>query len=188
MDIQVEYTEHSDTVKVTCTKEVPFTFAKVIGYDSSTVTATATAKKVSSGGGTPPAADCYPVTTARIHQWPETGRQTYAIQVDSTHKANPGHGTNKQTLVLCFNKPVTYVSSNGTYTGGNGTCMISIDYSYWNNPNDNIGLGDVYVKSDGNPRDLAVTASVLLCEKGKLWPFKAGDPAGSESGSAVLVE
>ena len=187
LDVQVELIA-SDTVKVTCTKQLTYTFAKAIGYDEDTITASATARKASEGGATPPAADCYPTTTARMHQWPETGRQTYAIQVDSRHQANPGHGTNRQTLVLCFNKPVTYVSSNGTYTGGNGTCMISIDYKYWNNPNDNIGLGDVYVKCDGNPKDLTVTESIMLCEKGKLWPFVAGETAGSGSDGAVLIE
>lgn len=90
--------------------------------------------------------DCYTVT-AHIHQTPETGRKDYRIQVNATHAAPDGHHSGQQTLVLAFNQPVEYVSSNGKLKSGNNTNTLKIDYSYHNNGNDNIGLGDVVVKS-----------------------------------------
>lgn len=103
--------------------------------------------------------DCYTVT-ARIHQSPETGRGDFRIQVDGVHAAGDGHHSGKQTLVLYFNQAVEYSSSNGSLASGNNTSSISIDYSYHNNGNDNIGLGDVVVKSDAG---LAVTGAQLIC-------------------------
>ena len=43
---------------------------------------------------------------------------------------------------------VTYSSSNGTLVGSNTGTTISIGYTYHQNPNDNIGLGDLVVVSD----------------------------------------
>lgn len=103
--------------------------------------------------------DCYSVT-ARIHQQPETGRGDYRIQVDGIHAAGDGHHSGKQTLILYFNQAVSYGSSNGSLAGGDGTSELSIDYSYHNNGNDNIGLGDVCVTSDAG---LSVTGACLLC-------------------------
>lgn len=108
-----------------------------------------------SGGGD----DCYTVT-AYIHQQPETGRGDFRIQVNGKHEADDGHHSGKQILVLSFNQPVEYSSSNGTLTSGDGTSSIRITYNYHNNGNDNIGLGDVVVKSDAG---LAVTGAMLIC-------------------------
>ena len=63
-----------------------------------------------------------------------------------------------QILTLNFNQPVTYQSSGGSLQSGDGTSSIKIKYGYWNNRTDNIGLGDVVVKS--NP-GLAVTGAVM---------------------------
>lgn len=103
--------------------------------------------------------DCYTVT-AYIHQTPETGRGDFRIQVNGVHQAGDGHHSGKQTLVLYFNQEVTYKGSNGSLVGGDGTSSISIDYSYHNNGNDNIGLGDVIVESNTG---LAVTCAQLIC-------------------------
>lgn len=105
-------------------------------------------------------ADCFTVT-AVITQKPETGRETYCIQVNARHNASDNHHSANQVLTLAFNQPVTYSSSNGTLAGGDGTASLSIAYKYHQNGGDNIGLGDVYVKSaDG----LAVTGAVLTCD------------------------
>ena len=97
------------------------------------------------------AESCY-TATAYIHQTPETGRQTYKIQVNGVHNAD--HTKEAQMLYLSFNLPVTYVSSNGTLVAGDGTTTLQIAYSYHQNPKDNIGLGDVEViAADG----LAIT-------------------------------
>lgn len=103
--------------------------------------------------------DCYSVS-AYIHQRPETGRGDYRIQVDGVHAASDGHHSGAQVLELSFNQPVEYSSSNGSLSGGDNTSCISIDYSYHNNANDNIGLGDVVVKSEAG---LEVTDAVLYC-------------------------
>lgn len=84
---------------------------------------------------------CYSVG-AYIHQKPETGRDTYCIQVNGTHAAS--HTTNHQTLYLTFNEVVSYRDSHGTPIQKDGT-TISIQYSYFHNGNDNAGLGNVYV-------------------------------------------
>lgn len=100
--------------------------------------------------------DCY-TTTARIHQTPQPGREDYRIQVDAKHDADH-NSANHQQLVLSFNQAVVYSSSNGTYISGNNTTSLTIDYYYWNNHKDNIGLGDVVVTSG---EGLAVTGAVL---------------------------
>lgn len=86
---------------------------------------------------------CYTVN-ARICQRPETGREDYRIQVDAKHNAD--HNCNGQLLTIEFNKPVQYISSNGQLDEIFGN-VIRIKYGYWNNPHDNIGLGDIVVKS-----------------------------------------
>lgn len=98
---------------------------------------------------------CYTVT-AKIHQTPEVGREDYRIQVDGKHNAD--HTTNSQTLTLTFNQEVTYLSSQGQLVGSGTGSSISIQYSYWNNQTDNIGLGDVVVTSGSG---LAITKAVL---------------------------
>lgn len=103
--------------------------------------------------------DCYRVT-ASIHQKPETGRNDYRIQVDGAHAAADGHHSGEQHLFLSFNQSVTYSSSNGELVSGDGTSCIEIKYNYHNNGNDNIGLGDVVVKSEAG---LSVAKAVLTC-------------------------
>ncbi|MDR0963380.1 MAG: hypothetical protein LBM60_02040 [Clostridium sp.] len=92
---------------------------------------------VASGG-------CYSVT-ARIHQRPELGRESYTIQVDGTHDAD--HISTSQILTISFNLPVEHLSSQGTYLSGNGTNTLTIGYGYYKNPSDQIGLGDIVVKA-----------------------------------------
>lgn len=103
--------------------------------------------------------DCY-TCTARIHQTPETGRETYVLQVDADHHASDSHHSGKQVLDITFNQPVTYVSSGGELSGGDGTATLNISYKYHNNGNDHIGLGNLEVKSEAN---LSVVSTVLHC-------------------------
>lgn len=105
------------------------------------------------------ASGCY-TATAQITQTPELGREDYCIQVNGTHNAN--HTCSQQTLHLSFNQPVTYVSSNGSLESGDGTSTLHINYYYWNNASDSVGLGDVYVKAGSG---LAVT-SVSITDNG----------------------
>lgn len=103
--------------------------------------------------------DCYSVT-AYIHQWPETGRGDYRIQVNGVHAAGNGHHSGNQKLELNFNLPVIYKGSNGTLISGSGSSSILIDYYYHNNGNDNIGLGDVIVEAEAG---LADPDAALYC-------------------------
>ena len=100
---------------------------------------------------------CYK-TSAEIKQWPETGRETYVIQFDARHETN--HDSTHQRLVITFNQAVTYVWSSGTLTGGDGTTTLYIDYDYHNNTTDNIGLGNLEVKSASG---LSIVDTALLC-------------------------
>lgn len=88
---------------------------------------------------------CY-TASAEIKQRPEIGRQNYVIQVNGKHQAT--HSNDRQVLHISFNLPVEYVSSGGTLKSGNGSTSLDIDYSYHQNGNDNIGLGDLVVKAE----------------------------------------
>lgn len=90
------------------------------------------------------ASGCY-TANAYIHQTPETGRETYVMQVNGRHDTT--HTVDKQTLTISFNQVVTYVSSQGKLISGDGTNTLVIEYGYHNNPTDNIGLGDLEVKA-----------------------------------------
>ena len=82
---------------------------------------------------------------AVIHQTPEPGRDSYSIQVDAVHNAD--HTCEHQVVTISFNMPVTYLTSNGSLKGGDGTATLSIDYYYYANQTENIGLGSVFVKA-----------------------------------------
>ena len=95
---------------------------------------------------------CYEAT-AYIHQTPETGRGDYRIQVNGKHKAD--HTREAQVLTISFNQNVTYVSGGAGLISGNGTTTLNVRLSYHQNPNDNIGFGDLVVTSDPG---LAITS------------------------------
>ena len=100
------------------------------------------------------ASGCYTVTT-NIHQRPEFGRGDYRIQVNARHDTS--HTCSQQLLTLGFNQSVEYSSSNGTLVLTSGP-EIKIAFSYWNNPKDNIGMGDVIVTSEAG---LSVTYAYM---------------------------
>ena len=88
---------------------------------------------------------CYTVS-AYIHQIPETGRGDYRIQVDAHHNAD--HTKTTQYLTISFNQNVIFKSSQGSVLSGSGTNTLKIHLSYYQNPTDNIGFGDLVVESD----------------------------------------
>lgn len=96
-------------------------------------------------------AGCYEAS-AYIHQKPETGRGDFRIQVNGKHNAD--HTREAQVLTISFNRNVTYVSGGAGLINGNGTPTLQVKLSYHQNPNDNIGLGDLVVTSDAG---LAIT-------------------------------
>lgn len=101
------------------------------------------------------ASGCYTVE-ASLHQELQNGRGDYRIQVNGKHTSD--HTCDKQTLTVSFNMPVEYKSSTGTLvSAGTGTTIV-VEYSYWNNPTDNIGLGDLVVVADPG---LAITSIKL---------------------------
>lgn len=109
--------------------------------------------------------DCY-TTTAYIHQTPEVGRDSFVVQVNARHDADHNSDHN-QLLHITFNKPVNYISSNGNLEGGNGTNTLLIGYGYWNNHQDNIGLGDVYVMTVDGSREGLTVDNVWLEDRAK---------------------
>ena len=88
---------------------------------------------------------CY-TASAYIRQTPKVGRGDFRIQVDGVHRA--GHTKERQWLYIGFNMPVMYKSSNGSLVSGDGTNTLCIKYNYHQNPNDNIGFGDLVVEAD----------------------------------------
>lgn len=101
------------------------------------------------------ASGCYSITV-NIHQKPQNGRGDYRIQVNGIHAAD--HTCNKQTLTISFNMPVVYKSSGGIIQGSTTGTTLVIQYGYWQNKNDNIGLGDLIVEAD---QGLQVTSVAL---------------------------
>lgn len=101
------------------------------------------------------ASGCYS-TTAYIHQTPRTGRGDYRIQVNGKHSSD--HTKESQILTISFNQNVTYVSGGAGLASGNGTTTLIINLSYHQNPNDNIGFGDLVVTSDAG---LSITSASI---------------------------
>lgn len=97
------------------------------------------------------ASGCY-TASANIHQRPETGRGDYRIQVNGKHSSD--HTREAQVLTISFNQNVTYVSGGAGLISGDGTPTLKVKLSYHQNPNDNIGFGDLCVTSDAG---LAIT-------------------------------
>lgn len=91
--------------------------------------------------------NCYSII-AYITQSPVVGRGDYRIQLDAIHNAD--HTNNSQRLTISFNQSVSYVSSNGELIYGDGTDTLIIDFSYWQNEYDKVGLGELVVTSDEN--------------------------------------
>lgn len=90
-------------------------------------------------------AGCY-TASAKITQTPEVGRGNYCIQVNGKHSAD--HTKEAQTLTITFNQVVTYVSGGAGLIDGNGTTTLKVSLRYHQNPNDNIGFGDLVVTSE----------------------------------------
>ena len=109
--------------------------------------------------------DCY-TCKGRIAQWPATGNEQYVIQFDAKH-VNADHHSTGQVLTITFNKPVVFKECYGNgakYESGSGTNTLKISYTYHNNSNDNIGLGDLKVMTvDGSWTGLEVVTTVLEC-------------------------
>ena len=101
------------------------------------------------------ASGCYS-TTAYIHQTPRTGRGDYRIQVNAKHSSD--HTKESQILTISFNQNVTYVSGGASLVSGNGTTTLIINLGYHQNPNDNIGFGDLVVTSDAG---LSITSASI---------------------------
>ena len=90
--------------------------------------------------------------SAKIHQIPQTGRGYYRIQLNGKHSSD--HTREAQVLTISFNQNVTYVSGGAGLISGNGTPTLKVNLSYHQNPNDDIGFGDLVVTSDAG---LAIT-------------------------------
>lgn len=90
------------------------------------------------------ASGCYTVTY-QMHQEQQLGRTDYRIQVNGEHKAD--HTRDTQFLTVIFNQAVEYVSSTGTCESSTPT-TLTIKFTYHQNPNDHIGLGDLVVTSE----------------------------------------
>lgn len=106
---------------------------------------------------------CY-TFNARIVQKPDGGVDYYTIQIDGQHAATDGHHSTERTVVITFTQPVTYLQSNAISQLGSGTNTLTLTFkdgyngSYHNNAGDNIGLGQLTVKTDGTDTGLAITS------------------------------
>lgn len=91
------------------------------------------------------ASGCYTVATC-ITQIPQIGRGDYRIQLDAIHDAD--HTNNAQKLTITFNQNVKYVSSNGELEFGDNTTTLVINFGYFQNEYDKVGLGELVVTAD----------------------------------------
>lgn len=78
---------------------------------------------------------CYTVT-AKIHQTPGIGRGDYRIQLNGQHHAD--HTKEAQTLTISFTNLLPIVVQMELAGATTGT-TLTINYTYHQNPNDNIG-------------------------------------------------
>lgn len=94
--------------------------------------------------------NCY-MFSSEIVQRPELGRNTYVIQINGVHNSN--HHSQSRIVKIVFNQSVEYINSNADKVNGNGTSILELQFtdgingSYHNNCSDNIGLGQLEVKS-----------------------------------------
>ena len=91
------------------------------------------------------ASGCYTIT-AYITQIPQTGRGDYRIQLNAVHNAD--HTNNAQILTITFNQDVKYVSSNGSLGFGDNTSTLTVNFGYYQNGCDNVGLGELVVTAN----------------------------------------
>jgi hypothetical protein len=100
---------------------------------------------------------CY-TASGYIAQFPQDGGAgRYVCQLNGTHSSE--HTNDAQTVTVTFNQPVTYLSSAGTYISGSGTNTIQLGYTYHQNPNDQIGLGNLEIESEAGLTNPTVTIS-----------------------------
>lgn len=88
---------------------------------------------------------CYAID-AYIAQSPTIGRGDYRIQLNAVHNAD--HTNDAQILTIKFNQSVKYVSSNGILVYGDDTNTLVVNFSYWQNEYDKVGLGELVVTSN----------------------------------------
>lgn len=87
--------------------------------------------------------------SAYIHQDPTAARTDYRLQVDAWQK--DGQESNRQTVTLTFNQPVTITQAGGqggNVISGNGTNTVTIEYTYHQNSTEGFGFGDLYLTSE----------------------------------------
>lgn len=92
---------------------------------------------------------CYRFS-ANITQGPGIDQlEYYVIQVNGTHQAADGHHSSDRVVVIEFNKPISYLSSNATSFEINGT-VLSLRYM---EGKDQWGNSNHYHNNDGNPNE-----------------------------------
>lgn len=101
---------------------------------------------------------CYS-TVAKITQRIEVGRGTYVIQIDAVHNSKDNHCSNAQEIRITFNNEIEYISSDADIAFKDTARSIVLKYGYFNNPHDNIGLGNLYVTSN---KGLEITNSQCI--------------------------
>ena len=105
------------------------------------------------------ASGCY-TAEAHIHQSPETGRDSYVIQVNGYHNAD--HTSKQQLLTISFNMPVKFKScSEARSVKGSGTPTLFIELDYSMNRSGDIGFGDLVVQAESEPTINNVTITEL---------------------------
>lgn len=106
---------------------------------------------MSSGAGT-----CY-TANAYVHQQTDT---VFRIQVNGKHHGD--HTSEQQQIVISFSAPVKFLSgANTTLLSGDGSSTLVLGCNYHQNPNDNIGLGDLTVECTAG--SLAVGGVTISC-------------------------
>lgn len=106
------------------------------------------------------ASGCF-TATARITQYPETGRMNYVIQVDAQHQSN--HNSNNQELTITFNQPVkcTAVDGQGGTIVSNNSATLVLRYTYFSNWTQSIGFGNLTVEAGAGLAILTVSLDDL---------------------------
>lgn len=100
--------------------------------------------------------------TLRNHQEPALGQDDYRYQFDVNYNSNADVGNTNHILTIQFNQPVdiTSAGNNGTVIS-NSNGLVQIMYTTPGNSSENIGLGDLIVKTTNGGGNLDYSSATM---------------------------
>lgn len=104
--------------------------------------------------------DCYHADVI-LESEPAVGKSYYTFRIKPTHAGD--HPTDREEVVISFNTPVKFISSEGTYISGDNSSTLHILYGRYNNPNESGDFGIVNVQPLQEGQPVSSTGCMILC-------------------------